>query len=89
MLECSTGHDAEALMVLYGFIAGRGALSAARVDYFKASCWLWNVKCSDRPSFSVTGESLNLFIARSGSCGRKFSPCQKEKEPAAAPKRYG
>lgn len=48
-LECSLRHDAEALMVLYGFIAGWGALSAARVDYFKASCWLWNVKCLDRP----------------------------------------
>lgn len=38
MLECSLHYDAEALMVLYGFIAGRGALSAAREDYFQAFC---------------------------------------------------
>lgn len=75
--ECGAGHDAEALMVLYGFLAGRGALSAARVDYSKASCWLWNVKCWDGPSRSVTGETLDLCTARSGSCGRKFRPCQK------------
>lgn len=49
-------------MVLYGFLAGRGALSAAREDYSKASCWLWNVKCWDGRSRSVTGESLDLWI---------------------------
>lgn len=60
--ECGAGHDAEAPMVLYGFLAGRGALSAAREDYSKASCWLWNVKCWDGRSRSVTGESLDLWI---------------------------
>lgn len=42
-------------MLLYGFIAGRGALSAGREDYFKAFCWLWNVKCLDSPNFAFYG----------------------------------
>merc|ERR1712083_283929 len=39
----------------YGFIAGRGALSAARKDYFKALCWLWNVKCLNHPHSNFQG----------------------------------
>lgn len=56
-LECSLYYDAEALMVFYGFIAGWGALNAARVDYFKASCWLWNVKCLDHPHYQLQESS--------------------------------
>lgn len=54
-LECSLHCDAETLMVLYGFIAGREALSAAREDYSKAFCWLWNVKCLDHPHPELQG----------------------------------
>lgn len=42
-------------MVFYGFIAGRGVLSAAREDYFRAFCWLWNVKCLDPPHSELRG----------------------------------
>lgn len=55
-LVCSLHYDVETLMLLYGFIAGRGALSAARKDYFKALCWLWNVKCSNHPHSNFQGE---------------------------------
>lgn len=53
VLECSLYYDAETLMLLYGFIAGGGALSAAREDYVKAFCWLWNIKCLE-----CTGECV-------------------------------
>lgn len=42
-------------MLLYGFIVGRGALSAEREDYSEAFCWLWNVKCLDRPRSEFQG----------------------------------
>lgn len=57
MLECSLHYDVEALMVLYGFIVGRGALGAAREDYFKASCWLQNAKCLIPPHSESHGSS--------------------------------
>lgn len=54
-LECGLHCDAGTLMVFYGFIAGRGVLSAARVDYYRAFCWLWNVKCLDPPHCELRG----------------------------------
>lgn len=87
-LECSLRHDAEALMVLYGFIAGWGALSAARVDYFKASCWLWNVKCLDRsrlqesPSICLLQEvdhvAENSAMSKNGFVERPACSCSKK-----------
>lgn len=86
--NAGAGRDAEAPLVLYGFLAGRGALSAATADYSKASCWLWNVKCWDGPSHSVTGESLDLRAARSGSCRNRMGRVFQDGAAAAA-KRSG
>lgn len=76
-LECSLRHDAEALMVLYGFIAGWGALSAARVDYFKASCWLWNVKCLDRPRSRLQESPSICLLQEVDHVAEKFSHVKK------------
>lgn len=70
MLVCSLHYDAETLMLLYGFIAARGALSAAKEDYFKALCWLWNVKCSNHTHSNFQGESGVVLQKMGISLGR-------------------
>lgn len=84
VLECSLHYDAEALMVLYGFIAGRGALSAAREDYFKAFCWLWNVKCLDHPHSEFQG-CLGVPLFKDG---KMKIVCEKESEREREKKKY-
>lgn len=70
MLECSLHYDAKTLMLLYGFIAASGALSAVREDYVKAFCWPRNVKCLE----CLPGKMINQVVIRKRSGREKMVP---------------
>lgn len=53
MLECSAGHDAEALMVLYGFIAGPGSFECSEGGLFQS--FLLALECKMFGSALVLG----------------------------------